>query len=79
MAECRIITQPIGRPLMRLINRKAYAIGGDAYFEDCRSYVMQKVELELRAQNAALCVDWLERVLLSASLDDMLALRSHAL
>lgn len=76
MAERRIITQHIGRPLMRLINRRAHAIGGQTYFEDCRAYVLQKVDLELRLQGATLSVDWLERVLVTATIDDMLALRS---
>lgn len=79
MAECRIITQHVGRPLMRLINRRAHALGGQPYFEDCRSYVLQKVEMELRLQGADLSVEWLERVLAKASIDDMLKLRSSTL
>ena len=84
MAECRItesrtITQPLGRPMMRLINRKAHAIGGPTYFQDCRAYVLQKVDRELRRQNATLSVQWLEGVLLAASLDDMLKLRAEQL
>lgn len=79
MAECRIITQHIGRPLMRLINRKAHAIGGPVYFEDCRAYVLQKVDMELRQQGATLSVEWLERVLRTATIDDMQQLRSSTL
>ncbi len=76
MAECRIITQHLGRPLMRLINRKAHAIGGQTFFEDCRSYLLEKVDRELRLQGANLSVEWLEGVLETAGLDDMLAMRS---
>ena len=77
MAECRIITQRIGRPLMRLINRHAHALGGQTYFEDCRAYVLQKVDMELRLQGATLSVDWLERMLQTATMDDMKRLRSE--
>lgn len=76
MAECRIITQRIGRPLMRLINRKAHAIGGQTYFDDCRNYVLEKVDMELRLQGATLSVAWLLGVLDKASLDDMLQMRA---
>jgi hypothetical protein len=79
MAECRIITQRVGRPLMRLINRRAHAMGGNEYFEDCRAYVLQKVELELRRQDATLSVDWLQRVLETATIDDMRNMRSSTL
>jgi hypothetical protein len=78
MAECRIITHRIGRPMMRLINRRAHALGGPTYFDDCRAYLLQKIERQLHVQGTTLTTEWLVGVLNSASIDDMAGVRSCA-
>lgn len=59
------------RPFTKLINKRAYAMGGDAYFESCRSYLIRRIEARLRT-GADLPENWFEHLLLTASVDDMM-------
>lgn len=72
MSDLQIVpVLKLSRQTMRLVNRRAFEIGGNDYFSQVRQYLLEKI---VRQAKTGLTVKggWLEDILADASAEEMM-------
>lgn len=72
MSELNIVPAlKVSKRAMRLINQRAFALGGNDHFQQVRQYLLEKVDRRVKA-GLTTTDSWLEDMLADSSPDEMM-------